>query len=86
MKVEECGSSARRSADANEENRAEGAENEDEQSAGDPTNFFKLRNNASARMKMMSYRNHLKTTLKTLQQPQKSQTSFLYKALMPDYR
>ena len=67
MKVEECGSSARRS-DANDENRA-GEEDEDDPSAGDPANFFKLRNNASARFKMQSYRNHLKTTLKTLQQP-----------------
>ena len=67
MKVEECGTSARRS-DANDENRA-GEEDEEDPRAGDPANFFNLRNNASARLKMQSYRNHLKATLKTLQQP-----------------
>ena len=44
-------------------------EDEDDPRAGDPANFFNLRNNASARLKMQSYRNHLKATLKTLQQP-----------------
>lgn len=35
---------------------------------------------------MTAFRNQLKETLKKVQAPSKTQISFLYKAMMPDYR
>ena len=51
----------------------------------DQLDFFQLRNNGSATVKMRTYRNQLKNTLKKLQSPAKNQTSLMYRQMMPEY-